>query len=199
MAEGRLASAPGQLALVQSFLNTIDLRSARDDLAAHDPMQKWLTGRRLISPGTEFDEADRRRMVEVRAALRDLVLANGGRGPQRRAVTTLNAAARRIRLGVRLHPDEGYRLMAEGVGIDRPIGDLLIGVTGAMAAGTWPRLKICGSDICQRAFYDASRNRSGRWCSMAVCGNRAKGRAYRMRRNNTSDAAQEGVSMEAAS
>jgi predicted RNA-binding Zn ribbon-like protein len=50
-----------------------------------------------------------------------------------------------------------------------------------MAAGNWNRLKVCSNDACQRAFYDASRNRSGRWCSMATCGNRMKGRAYRQR------------------
>jgi len=65
--------------------------------------------------------------------------------------------------------------------VDRPIGELLISVTASMAAGTWPRLKVCANEECQRAFFDASRNRSGRWCSMAVCGNRMKGRSYRQR------------------
>jgi predicted RNA-binding Zn ribbon-like protein len=105
---------------------------------------------------------------------------------ERRAVTTLNEAARRVRLGVRIHPEDGYRLMAEGVGIDRPIGELLIAVTGAMAAGSWDRLKVCGNEACQLAFYDSSRNRSARWCSMARCGNRMKGRAYRVRRSGAS-------------
>ncbi|MGH2778535.1 MAG: CGNR zinc finger domain-containing protein, partial [Actinomycetota bacterium] len=31
------------------------------------------------------------------------------------------------------------------------------------------------------AFYDHSKNRSGKWCTMRVCGNRAKTRAYRER------------------
>lgn len=181
MASGRPSAAPGQLGLVQSFLNTIDLESGSDELAAVEPMEAWLAERRLISPGTEYDEADRRRLVEVRRALHDLVASNGGAGLQRRAVTTLNETARRVRLGVRLHPQDGYRLMAEGVGIDRPIGDLLISVTESMAPGTWARLKICANEGCQRAFYDASRNSSGRWCSMATCGNRMKGRSYRRR------------------
>lgn len=181
MATGRQTMAPGQLGLVQSFLNTLDLRSGTDELLSQSGMQAWLAARRLVSPGTEFDHADWRRLVEMRRAMHDLVAANGGQGLQRRAVTTLNEAARRVRLGVRLHPEDGYRLMAEGVGIDRPIGDLLIGVTSSMASGTWPRLKVCANDACQRAFYDASRNRSGRWCSMAVCGNHLKGRNYRRR------------------
>ena len=181
MSISRLSTAPGQLGLVQSFLNTSDLQTSRDQLAESDSMHAWLAERRLISPGTEYDEADRRRLSELRKAVHELVAANGGDGVQRRAVTTLNEAARRVRLGVRLHPEDGYRLMAEGVGIDRPIGDLLISVTTSMAAGNWNRLKICANEACQRAFFDGSRNRSGRWCSMASCGNRMKGRAYRQR------------------
>jgi predicted RNA-binding Zn ribbon-like protein len=185
LAPSRHSAAPDQLALVESFLNTIDLETGVDGLGDLAAAQSWLAARRLASPGTEYDEADRRRLVDVRAALRSLVAANGGAGVQRRAVTTLNEAARRVRLGVRLHPDDGYRLMAEGVGIDRPIGELLIGVTGSMAAGTWNRLKICANDACQQAFFDESRNRSGRWCSMAKCGNRMKGRAYRERHSGS--------------
>ena len=181
MTMSRPSTAPGQLALVQSFLNTSDYENGQDRLGDVRSAQEWVAARRLASPGTEYDEADRRRLVEVRNALHSLVAANGGAGLQRRAVTTLNEAARRVRLGVRLHPEDGYRLMAEGVGIDRPIGELLIAVTGSMAAGSWSRLKICSNEACQRAFFDASRNRSGRWCSMAVCGNRMKGRAYRER------------------
>jgi predicted RNA-binding Zn ribbon-like protein len=193
VADARPAEAVGQLRLVQSFLNTFDLESGADALADPASAEAWLTEARLASPGTEYDEADLRRLIEVRRAMLELVAANGGAGLQRRAVTTLNEAARRVRLGVRLHPVDGYRVMAEGVGVDRPIGELLISVTGAMTAGNWNRLKVCANDACQRAFYDSSRNRSARWCSMARCGNRMKGRSYRLRhggRSSTSGRAQ---------
>jgi len=181
VADTRPSAAPGQLGLVQSFLNTYGLESGRDMLADPNSAKAWLVSNRFASRGTEYDANDRRRLIEVRRALHELVAANGGTGLQRRAVTTLNEAARRVRLGVRLHPEDGYRLVAEGVGVDRPIGELLMSVTGAMAAGNWNRLKVCANETCQRAFYDSSRNRSGRWCSMATCGNRMKGRAYRQR------------------
>ena len=51
----------------------------------------------------------------------------------------------------------------------------------AQADGTWHRLKACADDGCRWAFYDHSKNRRGRWCSMAVCGNQHKARAYRER------------------
>jgi predicted RNA-binding Zn ribbon-like protein len=48
-------------------------------------------------------------------------------------------------------------------------------------SGTWDRLKVCPDDDCAWVFYDESRNRSRRWCSMNACGNRHKVRAYRDR------------------
>jgi predicted RNA-binding Zn ribbon-like protein len=42
-------------------------------------------------------------------------------------------------------------------------------------------MKACPHEDCGWVFHDASRNRSGQWCSMAVCGNRTKGAAFRAR------------------
>jgi len=174
---------PARLAVVQQFLNSRDLERGTDELGTTESMRRWLVEHRLAAPQTEFDEGDRRHLTEVRDALASLVAVNGSGGVPRRPVTILNEAARRVRLGVRLHPEEGYRLMAEGIGVDRPVGDLLVRVMGAMGDGTWSRLKACANSSCGRVFYDGSRNRSARWCSMAVCGNRMKGRTYRQRRS----------------
>lgn len=51
----------------------------------------------------------------------------------------------------------------------------------ASARPSWRRLKACRSLDCGWVFLDASRNSSRRWCEMAGCGNRAKGRAFRER------------------
>jgi predicted RNA-binding Zn ribbon-like protein len=40
------------------------------------------------------------------------------------------------------------------------------------------RVRRCESDRCVLLYYDTTRNRSRRWCDMAVCGNRAKARAH---------------------
>jgi predicted RNA-binding Zn ribbon-like protein len=73
------------------------------------------------------------------------------------------------------------RLEPSASGVDGALGRLLAIVNTAMTDGTWPRLKACRSHACLWAFYDASKNRSGAWCSMAVCGSRSKARAYRRR------------------
>lgn len=43
------------------------------------------------------------------------------------------------------------------------------------------RIKQCEGDHCGWLFFDTTKNRLRRWCEMAVCGNRAKVRAFRAR------------------
>jgi predicted RNA-binding Zn ribbon-like protein len=42
-------------------------------------------------------------------------------------------------------------------------------------------VKACEGPACTLMFVDHTRGRARRWCSMALCGNRAKQAAYRMR------------------
>jgi predicted RNA-binding Zn ribbon-like protein len=42
-------------------------------------------------------------------------------------------------------------------------------------------VKACGGHSCTLVFADRTRRRARRWCSMAVCGNRAKQAAHRNR------------------
>lgn len=43
-----------------------------------------------------------------------------------------------------------------------------------VAEGARARLRLCANPHCGHFFYDNSRTRRRRWCSMAVCGNRSK-------------------------
>jgi len=43
------------------------------------------------------------------------------------------------------------------------------------------RVKNCESSTCPLWFHDISKNHTRRWCTMAVCGNRAKAAAHRAR------------------
>jgi len=47
-----------------------------------------------------------------------------------------------------------------------------------IAEGTRARLRLCANVRCGLLFYDDSRTRRRRWCSMAVCGNRSKVAAF---------------------
>jgi len=84
---------------------------------------------------------------------------------------------------VRFDLDKGKPALAvRGSGPGAVLAPIVAIVYEAMVNGTWERLKACPADDCHWAFYDRSKNRSGTWCNMAVCGNRAKVRAYRERR-----------------
>jgi len=60
--------------------------------------------------------------------------------------------------------------------------DLLVPIaedaTDLLCKGDLGRVRKCGSSSCILFFYDTSRNRTRRWCSMDLCGNRAKVSAY---------------------
>ncbi|MFD1547950.1 CGNR zinc finger domain-containing protein [Nonomuraea guangzhouensis] len=58
-------------------------------------------------------------------------------------------------------------------------------ITAAVTDQSWHRLKVCAEGMCQWAFIDSSKNRSRSWCSMRVCGNRTKTRAYRARKQGS--------------
>jgi predicted RNA-binding Zn ribbon-like protein len=161
-------------------VNTREVESGKEHLDSPEKLGAWLAEHGLPA-GSQISHNDLMNALDVREALRAFLLANAGEAIDDRAVETLNAAARRARLGPEFSADGSARLGCGLSGVDGAIGTLLVIVTTAMADGTWARLKACRAESCQWAFYDHTRNRSGVWCDMAVCGNRAKVRAYRER------------------
>jgi predicted RNA-binding Zn ribbon-like protein len=45
-------------------------------------------------------------------------------------------------------------------------------------------VRICENPRCTLIFYDRTKSHARRWCSMAVCGNRAKAAAHRARQRH---------------
>jgi predicted RNA-binding Zn ribbon-like protein len=181
-------SAPGELRLIQELVNTRDIEEDRDALASPDLLAAWLRSHRLPVGARPLAEADLRQFIDVREALRALLLANNGAPLDPRAVAILNQAAAAAPLHVRLGSQGNATLEASASGVQAALGRLLSIVvtaqdTGKPGSGSdlWRRLKACRDDACRWAFYDRSKNRSGTWCSMADCGNRTKTRTYRMR------------------
>jgi predicted RNA-binding Zn ribbon-like protein len=156
-------AAPAPLREVQLYVNTADLENERDWLP------DWLAEHGLAG------EEERAR--DLREAVRALVLANNGVPLDDASVATVNAAARRVSL--RVDRDGALSVTAEGDALDRVVGIAL----EAMLDGSWERLKACRN--CRWCFWDRSPNRSATWCSMQLCGNRRKTRAYRKRRRAT--------------
>jgi len=174
--------APGSLALVQAYINSFfDLEAewGADLFATPEALAGWLANRGLLPAGTSLRARDRTRAIAVREGLRGLAAGNNDASPQAAAASLadVNRAAAGARVEVLLEA-HGPRFVANGAGLDRALG-VVLAITGtAMLDGTWQRLKTCPGHHCGWAFYDHSRNQTGRWCSMSVCGGRAKARAH---------------------
>jgi predicted RNA-binding Zn ribbon-like protein len=177
--------APEPLALVQRFVNSLDLDHYDEELETPEALRNWLAERGLMSPDEQVSEGDLRRAIDVREGLRALLLANNGEPLDESAVERLERAASRA--GVRLSFLPGHRpeLVPDAVGVDGAIARLMAIVGAAAVDGSWERLKACPRHNCMWAFYDRSKNRSGRWCTMEVCGNVEKARSYRERHKST--------------
>ncbi|MFE7131712.1 CGNR zinc finger domain-containing protein [Streptomyces sp. NPDC057638] len=65
---------------------------------------------------------------------------------------------------------------------------LAVAWTRTALTGEIERLKRCAEHTCGWVFWDTSKNRSRRWCSMRVCGNRTKSRRYTSRHRATTGA-----------
>lgn len=163
--------APGELEVVRTFINTIDLEDDVDTLDA-----AWLKDNGLAT--RRVSEAELQRARELREALRDL-LSSHGTDPS--AVARLNDLGRGAPLTVAFGAEGDAHLHPAGDGFAEIAARVLAIVERAQAGGSWDRMKACAADSCRWAFYDQSRNRSRQWCDMAVCGNRAKARSYRER------------------
>jgi predicted RNA-binding Zn ribbon-like protein len=177
-----LTTTPPGLKLIEDFVNTNELDEADgEQLVGPEALGEWLNERDLLPAGAAVSDEDLARALRVREALRSLLLVNNGGPLDPSAVTTLNGAADESRLRVSFSSAGGAELVPDQPDVPGALSRILAVTYTAMADESWERLKACRLDDCQWAFYDQSKNRSRTWCSMKVCGNRAKARAYRER------------------
>jgi predicted RNA-binding Zn ribbon-like protein len=175
-------TAPAPLDLVQRFVNSVDLESGEDELTSPAALTAWLSSRGLMDAGDGATKADLRRALDVREGLRALLAHNNGLPLDEEKVERLDAAASRARVRVVFPPGAPPQLSPDVRGVDGAIARLMAIVAGAVDQGRWERLKACPREECEWAFFDHSKNRSGRWCRMEECGNIEKARAFRERR-----------------
>jgi predicted RNA-binding Zn ribbon-like protein len=76
--------------------------------------------------------------------------------------------------------DPGWKIefIAREGGLDWLLAAVARSGAEILAEGPRARLRICANPQCGLFFYDNSRTRQRRWCSMAVCGNRSKVAAF---------------------
>jgi predicted RNA-binding Zn ribbon-like protein len=171
--------APAPLNLVQDLVNTVDLEGGTEWLRTPADLARWAGERGLDDGG--FDAAALDDVLALREALRAVCLAHAGTDVP---ADTADVLGRLLECGpLRLDIDaEGAATVRPAAGLTGApalIAAVASAVVRATADGTWPRLKACASDTCRWVYYDRSPAGRGRWCTMAICGSRAKMRAYR--------------------
>ena len=177
---GNRTPAPGRLRTVQRFVNTLDIENGVEELETPAALARLLDEIGVLSDGNPLTGHDLRYALEVREALRRLLLANNGPPPDAETLATLERAGKAAHLALGFGRDGAAELVPQAGGIEGALGRILAVVQTAMAAGTWSRLKACRRDVCFWVFYDRSKNHSSKWCAMSVCGNRTKkARAHR--------------------
>jgi predicted RNA-binding Zn ribbon-like protein len=175
--------APAPLIAVQAFADSLESEDEAEKLPDPERARDWLVELGLAAPAMKLDDAGLAELFALRRSIRALIDANMTGEQDAGANAELAAAAAAHPVPVAVSADGGVAIdLDPAESVEGLIGQLIGVVLRSQIDGTWGRLKICASDSCRWAFYDASKNRGGHWCSMETCGNRVKNRAYRARR-----------------
>ncbi|WP_189037795.1 CGNR zinc finger domain-containing protein [Streptomyces daqingensis] len=178
-------SAPKTLVLVQELVNTLDVETGEDSLTTPDGVAEFAERQDLRGLGLEeTGDADLRAIRELRESLRAACLAHTGTDMPQEAAAKLARLLAAAPLVVTLDESGRPRLGPAGglSGAAALTAEIAAGIATAEADGSWRRLKACEAHDCLWVFYDRSPAGRGRWCTMAVCGSRAKMRTYRAKR-----------------
>ena len=175
-----LEVTPAAPALVMDFVNTLEIETASDAIDSPVALRRWI-GQRLGTRLRSVDDDAWRTVVETRESLRQVLASHSGAPLSRAALGQLNRAGKSAEIRPRWDDAGRATFEPHDAGAYGVLGRIFSAVVAAQSDGTWDRLKVCPAEDCRYAFYDHSKNRSGRWCTMRVCGNRAKTRTYRQR------------------
>lgn len=167
---------------MQDLANTLDVENDVDALDAPGGLAAFARQHRL--DGLGLAPADLPALRELREALRAACLAHTGADVPADTGERLNRMLADAPLVLTVAADGAPRLRpAPGLtGVPALTARIAAGVAAAAADGGWRRLKACEAHDCLWVFYDRSPAGRGRWCTMAVCGSRAKMRAYRAKK-----------------
>jgi len=173
----RRAQAP--LDLVQDFVNTRNLMRGTDSLADPVAAQAWLPA----PPRGRDDDQQLSELRDLRETLRRVLLTHTTQEPvEAQAVSRLQQLSAPSELATGVAVDGSCFVQPRRH--DDTVSRVFAAIVEASLNGTWPRLKACANPDCRWVFYDTSRNHSGAWCVMSICGSREKMRSYRQRRTD---------------
>lgn len=182
---------PADVAVVERFLNTVDRHTfgahagkpdgRRDLLSSAAALRAWLRESSLLERGRPVEHEDVELARLLRDGVREWLIARQGLKHEAGAVERADEVLESVVLRASLQSDR-IALVAAAARRGAVLAPLVRHLVSAHESGTLDRLRICAAADCRFVFYDHSRSRNSRWCSMATCGNRVKTRRYRARR-----------------
>lgn len=173
---------PPSVRLTIDFLNTVDVEEGTDILGdGPAALANWLVEQGLCRSRPSLTAADVAAATDLRRGLRALALANTGEPLAADDVEAAQKVLATLPFQMRLPVDAEtgpVLATASGDGLSDALGRIAAAYHAAAIRGDWSRVRRCPASDCAWVFWDSSKNASRRWCSMRVCGNRAKTRAF---------------------
>ncbi|MEU3462114.1 CGNR zinc finger domain-containing protein [Streptomyces sp. NPDC006733] len=178
-----MIEAPPSARLVEAFANTVDVELGTDDLDAPGRLAGWLAERGLLEAGTPVSAADHDLCLRLRAGIREELGVHAGDAPDPGLTAAADEALRELPLLATVGRGASAALVPapELPPVRGALALVAVAWTELVVTGDAARLKRCAEHGCAWVFWDVSKNRSRRWCSMRVCGNRTKARRYAAR------------------
>lgn len=174
---------PIHLEPVHAFVNSMDVELGTDAWSGGPAaLAAWLVSADLVPPGTPVTEREYALTIELRTGLRAMTLANNGLPADSATVIAFDRVLAQFPLLVRVSAAGGGLAGMGRGGVLGALDRVVAGYAMALVTGEWHRLRRCPAEDCAWVFWDSSARAARRWCTMGVCGNRAKARAYAARR-----------------
>jgi predicted RNA-binding Zn ribbon-like protein len=160
----------------------------REYLVSYDHLVLWAREAALVDPGTAQrlrqraarDPEGSRRVLERAVTLRDSLYAacTGDDAAWAEVGKAARAGTAAAELSPERPPGARWRV-PESAGLELPLLELGRAAGNFLAAADVTAVRACPGDDCGWLFLDPRGRR--RWCTMAVCGNRAKARRHAAR------------------
>ncbi|MGP4027463.1 CGNR zinc finger domain-containing protein [Actinomadura sp. 3N407] len=182
---------PPSIRPIIAFLNTVDVEEGTDVFnEGSAALADWLVEQGLCPSLPAVTASDLQAAIDLRRGLRGLALANTGEQPDLDDVRAAQVVLASLPFTIRLPADAnstrtGPVLATDSGGsVSGALGQIAAAYLAASVRGEWSRVRRCPAHDCAWVFWDASKNASRRWCSMRVCGNRTKVRAFAERQGS---------------
>ncbi len=198
---GELTLIGGELAL--DFANTASGRgdsTQQDHLQRPEHVAQWAARARVLAPDdaqwlaqAAADRALGARLLTEALSLREDVYQLGaaiaaGRPAPPERIESLTRTHARALTRAKLTPIAGNFAWAwppRDAPVEAVLGPISLSALTLLQQADLTRVKQCQGEKCGWLFFDATKNKSRRWCEMEVCGNRAKQKRFGERARKT--------------